>query len=61
VVRDAGDVEGRVLRVDRDALLVDWGAQLGKVRHAWSEAGARFLRLPRRSSTGPDPRRRLVR
>jgi FKBP-type peptidyl-prolyl cis-trans isomerase 2 len=28
-VRDADNVEGRVLRVDRDRVLVDWGGRLG--------------------------------
>ena len=30
----AGQVEGRVLRVDRDGLLVDWGGRLGQPRRA---------------------------
>jgi hypothetical protein len=47
-VRGAERVEGRVLRVDRDGLLVDWGGRLGVQRHAWSEVGVRFLKLPRR-------------
>ena len=28
----ADQVEGRVMRVDRDGLLVDWGGRLGTVR-----------------------------
>jgi len=58
VVRDADQVEGRVLRVDRDGLLVDWGGRLGKHRHPWSEVGARFFRLPRRPAAEIDRRRR---
>jgi hypothetical protein len=49
-VRGADRVEGRVLRVDGDGLLVDWGARLGTVRHNWSEIGERFARLPRRAA-----------
>jgi hypothetical protein len=52
VVRGADRVEGRVMRVDRDGLLVDWGGRLGQLRHTWTEVGARFVRLPRR----PAPR-----
>jgi hypothetical protein len=47
-VRGAERVEGRVLRVNRDGLVVDWGGQFGTQRHPWSEVGARFVRLPRR-------------
>jgi hypothetical protein len=54
--RGADPVEGRVLRVDRDGLLVDWGGRLGTVRHSWSEVGARFVRVPRRAAG--DRRRR---
>ena len=54
VVRDADQVEGRVLRVDRDGLLVAWAGRLGGHRHPWSEVGARFVRLPRRPATGID-------
>lgn len=46
-----------MLRVDSDGLTVDWGGRLGTVRHAWSEVGARFLRLPRRTAAEA-PRRR---
>jgi hypothetical protein len=35
--RRADQVEGGVLRVDRDGLPVDWGGRLGTGRHAWSE------------------------
>ena len=56
-VRGAEQVEGRVLRLDRDGLMVDWGERLGTVRHSWSEVGARFLRLPRRPA-GIGARRR---
>jgi hypothetical protein len=49
-VRGADQVEGRVLRVDRDGLLVDWGGRLGMVRHSWSEVGDRFARVPRRAA-----------
>jgi hypothetical protein len=58
-------LEGRVLRVDRDALLVDWGGRLGTVRHSWSEVGDRFARVPRRAagarSDGHDRRVRELR
>jgi len=56
-IRGAERVEGRVLRVDRDGLLVDWGPRLRTQRHAWSEVGARFVRLPRRTDGGFDRRR----
>ena len=56
VIRGADRVEGRVLRVDRDGLLVDWGARLGTVRHPWLEVGARFVRLPRRPAAELDRR-----
>ena len=58
VVRGADQVEGRVLRVDRDGLLVDWGGRLGTQRHGWSEVGTRFARLPRRSAGENDRRDR---
>jgi hypothetical protein len=58
VVRGADHVEGRVLRVDRDGTLVDWGSRLGTVRHPWSEVGARFVRLPRRPAADLERRRR---
>jgi hypothetical protein len=45
----ADQVEGRVLRVDRDGLLVDWGGRLGTVRRSWAEVGARFVRVLRRA------------
>ncbi len=32
-MRGADQLEGRVLRVDRAGLLVDWGARLGAMRH----------------------------
>jgi hypothetical protein len=48
-IRGVDRVEGRVLRVDRDGLLVDWGGRLGTVRHPWSEVGDRFARVPRRA------------
>jgi hypothetical protein len=48
-VRGAEQVEGRVLRADRDGVLVDWGARLGTVRHPWTEIGVRFVRVPRRT------------
>jgi hypothetical protein len=35
----AAQVEGRVLRVDRDGLLVDWDGRLGTVRHGCAEVG----------------------
>jgi hypothetical protein len=57
-IRGADQVEGRVLRVDRDGLLVDWGGRLGSERHPWSEIGARFVRLPRRRAAEIDRRRR---
>ena len=50
--RGADQVEGRVLRVDRDGLLVDWGGRFGQLRHPWSEAGARFVRVPRLARGG---------
>ncbi len=40
----------RVLRVDRDGLLVDWGGRLGQLGHSWSEVGAQFGRVPRRAA-----------
>jgi hypothetical protein len=49
VIHGADNVEGRVLSVDRDGVVVDWGRRLGKVRHAWMEVGARFKRAPRRA------------
>ncbi|TMC12357.1 MAG: hypothetical protein E6J41_03020 [Chloroflexi bacterium] len=52
-VRGADQVEGRVRRVDRDGILVDWGGRLGTQRHDWSDVGARLVRLPRRTSYGP--------
>jgi hypothetical protein len=54
-VRDTDHVEGRVLRVDHDGVLVDWGRRLKTQRHAWSDVGARFVRLPRRTSHDPYP------
>jgi hypothetical protein len=48
----AQQVERRVLRADRDGVLVDWGARLGTLRHPWAEIGARFVRLPRRGGGG---------
>jgi hypothetical protein len=48
----ADQVEGRVLRIDGDGLLVDRGGRLATVRHAWSEVGARFGRVPRRVGRG---------
>jgi hypothetical protein len=45
----ADQVEGRVLRVDRDGLLVDPGGRLVAVRHSWSEVGTGGRRLPRRA------------
>jgi hypothetical protein len=42
-VPGADQVEGRVLRVDRDGLLVDWGGRLGTVRRSWS-GGRRTVR-----------------
>jgi hypothetical protein len=56
-VRGADEVEGRVLRVDRDGLLVEWAGRLGALRHPWSEVGARFVRLPR-LAPGEGERRR---
>jgi len=47
-VREADHLEGRVLRVDRDGVLVDWRGRLETQRNAWSDIGARWLRLPRR-------------
>jgi hypothetical protein len=38
--RGADQVEGHVLRVDRDGLLVDWAGRLGTVRHPCSESAA---------------------
>ena len=49
LIHGADQVEGRVLRVDRDGVLVDWGRRLGQVRHPWVEVGARFRRAPRRA------------
>lgn len=60
VVQGAERVEGRVLRVDRDGFLVDWGRQLGTVRHAWSEVGVRFHRLSRPGSGHGERRRPLA-
>ena len=57
-VRGADQVEGRVLRVDRDGPMVDWGGRLGTVRHPWSEVGARFVRVPRRRAAEVERRRR---
>ena len=59
-VRGADQVEGRVLRVDRDGILVDWGGRLGTQRHDWSDVGTRFVRLPRRTAAGPNPRRQAI-
>jgi len=53
----AGRVEGRVLRIDRDDLLVDWGGRLGTVPplvggrgavRAGAAAGARSVVTTRR-------------
>jgi hypothetical protein len=57
-VRGADRVEGRVLRVDRDGVLVDWGGRIGTQRHDWSDVGARFVRLPRRAAARPPASRR---
>ena len=54
----ASQVEGRVLRVDRDGLLVDEGGRLGLVRHGWAEVGERFVRVLRRVA-GEGTRARL--
>jgi len=56
-VRGADHVEGRVLFIDRDGLLVEWGGRLGTVRHPWSEVGARLVRLPRRPAVETNRRR----
>ena len=59
MIRGADQVEGRVLRVDRDGLLVDWGGRLGQARHPWSDVGARLVRVPRRAA-GQGHRQRPV-
>jgi hypothetical protein len=56
-VRGADQGEGRVRRVDRDGILVDWGGRLGTQRHDWSDVGARLVRLLRRTSDGPSKSR----
>lgn len=45
-------VEGRVLRVDVNGVLVDWGSRLGTQRHPWSDVGARLVQLLKRTSGG---------
>jgi hypothetical protein len=57
-VYGAEQVEGRVMRVDRDGLMVDWGRQLGAQRHDWLDVGARFVRLPRGQRSPGEHRRR---
>jgi hypothetical protein len=60
VIHGADHVEGRVLSVDRDGVVVDWGRRLGTVRHAWMDVGTRFRRAPRRAPAqeqGDRPRR----
>jgi len=51
-VRGADQVEGRVRRLDRDGILVDWDGRLGTQRYDWSDVGTRLVRLPRRTSGG---------
>jgi hypothetical protein len=50
--RAADQVEARVLGVDRDGPLVDWGGRLGAVRYSWSEVGAQLVGAGWRVASG---------